>query len=152
MSGRADIKAWQKKVADNNRLLQRPRYMMTILPEFMQADAKSAFVKNHPVPPFEKEPWKAMPREDQWKYYEGAYEKSLTLIDDLNASLVELDKMVYCSEYCTEGGLSMDDIDLWSRLRSVSIVKGVKWPEKLGKYMRYFEAVGDVPLYDSMAC
>jgi glutaredoxin 2 len=41
------------------------------------------------------------------------------MIDDLNASLVELDKLVHCHECCTEGGLSLDDIDLWSILRSV---------------------------------
>ena len=32
MSDRKDINAWQKKVADTNRILQRPRYMMTCLP------------------------------------------------------------------------------------------------------------------------
>jgi Glutaredoxin 2, C terminal domain len=50
------------------------------------------------------------------------------------------------------GGLSYDDIDLFSRLRSVTIVKGVKWPTKLAAYMQYFSVKGDVPLYDSMAC
>jgi glutaredoxin 2 len=51
MSGREDIKAWQAKVADTNRFLQRPRYMMSsILPEFQQVEGKNAFVKNHPVP------------------------------------------------------------------------------------------------------
>ena len=152
MSGRKDINDWQKKVADTNRILQRPRYMMTALPEFQQQDAKNAFVKNHPVPPFEKDPWKALPKEEQWGHYCAAYVQSLGKIDELNASLIELDKLVYSTEYCTEGGLSMDDIDLWSRLRSISIVKGVKWPEKLGKYMKHFEVLGDVPLYDSMAC
>jgi glutaredoxin 2 len=29
---------------------------------------------------------------------------------------------------------------------------GVVWPEKLRKYMDYFAAAGDVPMYDSMAC
>jgi glutaredoxin 2 len=50
------------------------------------------------------------------------------------------------------GGLSYDDIDLFSRLRSITIVKGVKWPSKLAGYMNYFSVKGDVPLYDSMAC
>ena len=180
MSGREDIKAWQAKVAETNRILQRPRYMMTILPEFQQVDGKNAFVKNHPVPvrvctllhaapllcahssphppcctcfqPFEKDAWKKMPAAEQWKEFEKSYEKSLSLIGELNQSLVELDKLVHCDEYCSPGGLSLDDIDLWSRLRSVSLVKGVVWPKKLGAYMRHFEVTGDVPLYDSMAC
>ena len=51
--------------------------MMSMLPEFQTADGKNAFVKNHPVPPFEKPEWKAMPAADQWKHYEDAYQTSL---------------------------------------------------------------------------
>lgn len=36
------------------RCLTRPRYMKTCLPEFMQRDGKDAFVKKHPLPPYEK--------------------------------------------------------------------------------------------------
>ena len=36
MSDRKDIKEWRSKVADTTRIFQRPRYMMTILPEFIQ--------------------------------------------------------------------------------------------------------------------
>lgn len=78
--------------------------MMTILPEFQQVEGKNAFVKNHPVPPFEKDVWKkTMTPAEQWGHYESAYVKSLGLIDELNASLVELDALVFCPEYCTEG-------------------------------------------------
>ena len=31
--------------------------------------------------------------------------------------------MIYSKEFCSEGGFSYDDIDLWSRLRSISLVK-----------------------------
>jgi glutaredoxin 2 len=48
--------------------------------------------------------------------------------------------------------MSIDDIDLFSRLRSQTIIKGVVWPEKLRKYMDYYSVAGDVPLYDSVAC
>jgi hypothetical protein len=33
--------------------------MMSLCPEFHQMEGKNAFVKNHPVPPFEKDVWKA---------------------------------------------------------------------------------------------
>jgi glutaredoxin 2 len=39
-SGRVDIKAWMKTVADANRVLQRPRYMLTMLPEFANFDGR----------------------------------------------------------------------------------------------------------------
>lgn len=77
---------------------------MTILPEFQQVEGKNAFVKNHPVPPFEKDVWKkTLTPIEQWGHYEAAYTKSLGLIDELNASLVELDSLVHCPEFCTEG-------------------------------------------------
>lgn len=151
MSGRADIKNWQNAYADANRLLQRPRYMRTVLPEFMQQDAKDAFVKNHPVPPFGKDEWKALTKAEQWAQFEKAYVGSGELIEDVNEGLIELDKMIYSKDYCTEGGLSLDDIDLWSRLRSLTLVKGVVWPAKLRAYMDHFSVAGDVPLYDMLA-
>ena len=74
-----------------------------------------------------------------------------SLIEDLNSKLIELDDIIYCEHYCSEGGISMDDVDLWSRLRSITIVKGVRWPAKLRSYMDNLSALGDVPLYDEMA-
>lgn len=34
--------------------------------------------------------------------------------DSTNEALKELDALIYSTEYCTEGGLSYDDIDLWA--------------------------------------
>eukprot|EP00607_Mallomonas_marina_P001603 CAMPEP_0182430962 /NCGR_PEP_ID=MMETSP1167-20130531/45227_1 /TAXON_ID=2988 /ORGANISM="Mallomonas Sp, Strain CCMP3275" /LENGTH=250 /DNA_ID=CAMNT_0024616739 /DNA_START=1 /DNA_END=753 /DNA_ORIENTATION=- len=151
LSSRTDIKAWQKSVATPNRILNRPRYMKTALPEFMQQDGKDAFVRNHALPPYEKAEWKALSMADQWALYDKAYEESFALIDEASESLKELEPMLYSSEYCTEGGVSYDDIDLFSRLRSLTLVKGLVWPEKLRAYMEHFSKMGDVPLLDSMA-
>lgn len=151
-SDRKDIKDWQKSVADNNRVLQRPRYMRTILPEFQQYEGKNAFVMNHPLPPFEKPEWKAMTGEDRWSRYNKAYEQSFQLIEGSSKALADLDKLIFCEDYCTEGGLSMDDVDLWSRMRSATMIKGVQWPLKLRAYLDNLAAKADVPLYDSIAC
>ena len=144
-SGRKDIKAWQKSVQTLLRTLQRPRYVATgLLPEFQQLDGRHAFIKNHQLPPFEKLEWKGdgsdenpgMDMDEKLKLYAEAMAKDPTpFLEDLNAKLIELDDMVFSEHHCSEGGLSMDDIDLWSRLRSISIVKGVQWPEKLRSYM-----------------
>jgi glutaredoxin 2 len=151
MSGRADLKNWQSSVADSNRIIIRPRYMMTLLPEFMQTDGKNAFVKNHALPPFEKDDWKKLTMEEQWKIYEDAFVDSSRLIPDLNKSLEELEALIHSPHYCTEGGVSLDDIDLFSRLRSITLVKGIKWPKKVADYMHHFSRTGDIPLYDSIA-
>lgn len=160
-TGRKDIKAWQKSVQTLLRTLQRPRYVATgLLPEFQQIEGRHAFIKNHQLPPYEKPEWKGdgtdenpgMPMDEKLKLYAEAMSKDpAPLLEDLNAKLIELDDMVFSGFHCSEGGLSMDDIDLWSRLRSITIIKGAQWPEKLRAYMDNLSALGDVPMYDEMA-
>ena len=93
----------------------------------------------------------------------------------LAAALLELEPLIFSPEFCTEGGLSYDDIDLWARcghtahtlrarrdppaqhftptrsLRSLTVIKGLVYPPKVRAYLDFFEAKGDVPLYDVMA-
>lgn len=152
-TGRKDIKAWQGSVRDLLRVLQRPRYVATgLMPEFQQLDARHAFIRNHQMPPYEKPDWKLLEEDVQLAGYAEAMAKDpADDIEELNLKLVELDDIVYSEDYCSQGGLSYDDIDLWSRLRSITIIKGVQWPEKLRNYMDNFSELADVPLYDEMA-
>lgn len=156
-STRTDLKEWQKSVQTLLRTLQRPRYVATgLLPEFQQIDGRHAFIKNHQLPPYEKKEWKAedsaLSMDDKLKIYaEAMASDPMPLVEDLNAKLVELDDKIFCEDYCTEGGLSMDDVDLWSRLRSITIIKDVIWPDKLRAYMDNLSVLSDVPLYDAMA-
>ncbi|GMH72941.1 hypothetical protein TrRE_jg9275 [Triparma retinervis] len=155
-TSRTDIKAWQKSVQTLLRTLQRPRYVATgLMPEFQQIDGRHAFIKNHQLPPYEKKEWKegGMSMDSKLELYASAMASDPSAsIASLNAALVELDGMVHCPTHCSDvGGISYDDIDLWSRLRSITIVKGVVWPGKLREYMDNLSAMGDVPLYDEMA-
>ena len=154
-TGRADIKAWQKSVQSLLRTLQRPRYVATgLLPEFQQKDAREAFIMGHQLPPYEKAEWKTgdMTPEEKLKLYADAMASDpASMVEELNAKLVELDDIVVSEHFCSEGGFSYDDIDLWARLRSITIIDGVQWPKKLGKYMENLSELGDVPLYDGMA-
>jgi glutaredoxin 2 len=45
----------------------------------------------------------------------------------------------------------LDDIDLFARLRSITIIRDVDWPPKLRSYMNYLSELADIPLYDDMA-
>lgn len=152
-SDRTDLQAWQSSTRDLLRGLQRPRYVATgLLPEFQQLDARHAFVKNHAMPPYSKDEWKAMPTDEQLLHYADAMARDPAHdIEELNRKLVELDDIVYSEHHCTEGGFSYDDIDLFSRLRSITIIKDVEWPEKLRKYMDNMAELADIPLYDEMA-
>jgi glutaredoxin 2 len=155
-TGRTDLKDWQKSVQTLLRTLQRPRYVATgLLPEFQQLDSRHAFIKNHQLPPYEKAEWKEgeeITMKEKLQIYAEAMDcDPAPLVEVLNAKLVEMDDIVASEHFCTEGGLSLDDVDLWARLRSVTIVKGVVWPKKLRSYMDNLSALADVPLYDEMA-
>lgn len=153
-SGRTDLKEWQNSVKFMLRTLQRPRYVATgLLPEFQQIDSRHAFIANHPLPPFDKPEWREMEdfSEKLSIYAQAMADDPTCMIEELNAKLVELDDMVYCDMYCTEGGLSLDDIDLWARLRSISIIADVAWPSGLRRYMDNLSELADVAMYDGIA-
>mmetsp|Transcript_44672 Transcript_44672/g.100855 ORF Transcript_44672/g.100855 Transcript_44672/m.100855 type:complete len:281 (-) Transcript_44672:393-1235(-) len=150
-SGRKDLKAWQKGLQETLRCLTRPRYMQTALPEFMQQDGKDYFVKGHQIPPYEKADWKSsLSMDEQWGLYNQALAETDKYLPDLNKGLAELEGLIFSEEFCTEGGLSYDDIDLWSRLRSITLVKGAVFPPKVTAYLKNLEKAGDVPLYFNM--
>ena len=154
-TGRSDLKAWQKSVRDLLRVLQRPRYVATgLLPEFQQVDGRNAFIQNHPLPGYEKADWKAMPLADCQALYNEAMGKDPSeALQTLNAKLIELDDMIFSSTTCSDTNNlpSYDDIDLFARLRSITLLQGVVWPQKLRAYMDYMSITADVPLYDAMA-
>jgi len=152
MSDRTDLKAWQKSVQTPLRLLQRPRYVKSYLPEFATKASKSAFVKNHQLPPHEKPDWKSdkFTMDQRWALYNDDGNDA-ALIAEVNQKLKDLEPLICCKDCCTEGGLSLDDIDLFSRLRSLTIVKGLVFPPKVRAYLDNFADKGDCQLYDAIA-
>eukprot|EP00968_Pinguiococcus_pyrenoidosus_P010834 scaffold870_cov268-Pinguiococcus_pyrenoidosus.AAC.36 len=151
-SGRTDLKEWQSKHQNLWRILQRPRYVhsQSVLPEFQQQDARDYFKRGHFVPldGHDKASFKALSKEEIDAYFDraiamtaesipkvlreegrcpkgvqGATEARTTL--QANEALRELDALIHSEECASPGGISYDDVDLWARLRSVSIVKGV---------------------------
>ena len=154
-TGREDLKAWQSSVQDLLRGLQRPRYVATgLIPEFQQLDGRHAFIKNHQLVGYSKDEWKKgdMPLEEKLKLYAEAMARDpASDIEEVNRKLVELDDMIYSVHHCSPGGVSLDDIDLFARLRSITIIRDVDWPTKLRTYMDNMSELADIPLYDAMA-
>jgi len=154
-SGRKDLSAWQEKHSETFRLLQRPRYVATgILPEFAFSSARDAYVKNHPVGDFTKADWKDDSKcspEFRWGEYRKAMQRTAELLPVANDAIKELDQLIFAPEHCTEGGLSYDDIDLFGRLRSVTIIKDLVLTEKVAAYLDYMSRKCDIPLYDPVA-
>jgi glutaredoxin 2 len=132
-SGRTDISAWVSAHAMTVRRLTRPRVVAAPLPEFVFADARDAFVRNHPLP-------------DPSSYEENLAD-SPRLVADLQSHMAALDDAIHCAEHCTPGGLSFDDIDLFPRLRTLTLVKGLVLPPKTLAYLRHHSAMSEVGLY-----
>jgi glutaredoxin 2 len=120
--------------------------------EFAHFSSRNAFIRNHPLAPLTAPAWLELSDAERWEVYDCTYSDSLSQIRRSGEALRELEKLLYCEEYCTEGGLSYDDIDLWSRLRGVTLVKGLEIPPKVGAYLDNLSVRGDVPLLYSMAC
>lgn len=154
LTNRADLKAWQKSVQEPLRKLQRPRYVKTVLPEFASASARETFVKNHQLPPFEKSEWKSesLTMEKRWELYNSVMDETDALVAEVNQRLKLLEPLIHCETCVTpDVGLSLDDVDLFSRLRSITLVKGIVFPPKVRAYLDYFSEQGDIPLYDAIA-
>lgn len=152
-TARTDLKEWQASTRDLLRVLQRPRYVATgLMPEFQQLDGRHAFIKNHPMPPYSKEDWKEIGMAEKLAVYAEAMARDPAGdIEELNRKLVELNDIIHCEHHCSPGGMSYDDIDLFSRLRSITIIRDVKWPTKLRQYMNNMSELADIPMYDEMA-
>jgi len=136
-SGRSDISDWFAANALTIKRLQNPRIVGAYLPEYATADARASYITRHSLP----EP----------SDYAENLEKSAEYAKVLQDRLPELDACIFSAECATEGGLSVDDIDLFPRLRLLSLVKDLVWPEKLRKYMEYHSNLSDVALYTVFA-
>lgn len=151
-SGRKDLAEWLDQFADTGRRLQRSRYVKTVLPEFALEDGKDAYRRNHPLASYEKDVWLTLTNAERKALYEKSYEtEAQEYISIAEKQLEKLSNLIFSSNYCTEGGFSHDDIDLWSRLRSITLVKGLKIPEKVKDYLIHLSDEADIPLYFPIA-
>ena len=136
-AGRTDIDTWLKENKELMRKITRPRDALALYPEFATRAARATWVQNHPL---------------SGASFEEALKSSDELIKELSeVQLPKLSEMIHSEMSVNEGGLSYDDITLWPTLRRLTIVKGLKWPEKLRDYVENLADVCDVPLLEGMA-
>lgn len=136
-AGRTDIEGWLRENKDLMRKITRPRDALALYPEFATRAARATWVQNHPLSD---------------SSFEDALKSSDKLLKELSeVQLPKLSEMIHSEMSVNEGGLSYDDITLWPTLRRLTIVKGLKWPEKLHNYLLYMADVCDVPILEGMA-
>lgn len=136
-SGRTDIKDWFAALDVPIRRLVKPRASRAQLPEFCTRDGREAFERFHVMP-------------DPKPYTENIA-MSKGLIAEVQPKMQALDDLIFSPEYCTEGGLSLDDADLFPQLRALTFVKDLVIPEKMLAYVTHHSVVSEVSLLHAYA-
>lgn len=158
-SERPDVDAWIKKLSGPMRNLGRPRYIRSaVLPEFRSQSARQRFVVTHPLPDpatgetLGKADWAALPKDTRDAIYEHYWKKSPELLAELNKALQSVeDGIIAADGHVSPHGLSFDDIKFYSRLRGLTMIKGVELPPSLQRYLDTMSEITDMPLMTQMA-
>eukprot|EP00929_Paragymnodinium_shiwhaense_P089429 TRINITY_DN49573_c0_g1_i1.p1 TRINITY_DN49573_c0_g1~~TRINITY_DN49573_c0_g1_i1.p1 ORF type:complete len:307 (-),score=44.51 TRINITY_DN49573_c0_g1_i1:24-869(-) len=155
---RPDVDAWVKTLSVPMRNLGRPRYIRSsMLPEFRSRSARERFVTTHPLPDSDtgatlsKAEWAELPKEVRDARYEGFWKDSARQLQQLNDALKGVDGLIASDKHVSPHGVSWDDIVFFSRLRGLTLIKGVQLPGELEAYLESMSEQTDVPLLTQMA-
>ncbi len=112
--------------------LAMPRWVQADLDEFKTSGAKNYFTKKKEayIGPFKEH-----------------MSKTKIYIEQANAHLLKLELLLNESSFYIKDEPSLNDIDLFATLRSLSIVKGLVYPKKVLSYMKRQEELSQVPLH-----
>jgi glutaredoxin 2 len=134
-ANRPEIKQWIKDTADVFRLLYHPRFHAAPFAEFAMLESREYYrvKKEKTIGPFD-----------------AALAKTPELVAEANKFLEQLVDMFH-SNHSVNEQLSYDDIDLFGRLRGLTLVRDLEWPAKLREYIDYMAEKADIPLLDNMA-
>ncbi|MBD1557728.1 glutaredoxin 2 [Vibrio sp. S9_S30] len=112
-----------------------PRWLMIELPEYGSEAANAWFTKN-------KSAMIGMS-------FEEAFSKTNEYLTQMNALLEKLDWLTLPSERANT--ISYDDVNLYPHLRNLTVVKGIRFPERVRQYIDEVTALTKIRLFDSVA-
>ncbi len=121
---RPEIAAWADQVVAKTAPLTMPRYPLLGLPEFATVAALDHY---------------NLRKRKAFGDFVELRANTRRYISDLMPSLEELDRLIE-TPLAVNGALSFDDIRVLPLLRSVAVVKGLRFP---GKVRNYFESMMD---------
>ncbi|KAL4087952.1 hypothetical protein PRIC1_012383 [Phytophthora ramorum] len=134
-ANRPEIKQWIKDSADVFRQLYHPRFHAAPFAEFAMLESREYYRKK---------------KEKTIGPFDEALAKTPELVTQANTFLEQLAVMFHSSHSVNET-LSYDDIDLFGRLRGLTLVRDLEWPPKLREYIDHMAEKADIPLLDNMA-
>lgn len=134
-ANREDLTEWLKKVNVLFKKLLYPRWITSPVGEFQTQSAIDYFVNK---------------KTKELGSFDDALANSDALIKELEAELILLGSMLHSEKHVNEQ-LSVDDIDLFGRLRGITIIKGLVIPDKVRAYIDYFSTASGVSTFDDVA-
>ncbi|MFT8972899.1 MAG: glutaredoxin 2 [Zymomonas mobilis] len=112
-----------------------PRAVMAPLPEFATQAARRYFIRR---------------KEGEVGSFDQCIKETPRLIQRYEDSLEQLEPLIQSPE-AVNGQLSTDDIHLFAQLRSLSLVKGVRYPDKVDRYRHQMADMTGIFLFDAIA-
>lgn len=130
------LKAWLDKNSQLVYKLAMPRWVQAPLEEFKTQGARDYFQKKKEA-------------------YLGSFEKCLKetkeLVEKMKEELEKLEALLKKEQSFFSESLSLNDFHLFAFLRSLSIVKGLTFPEKTKRYTEELSNKSQIPLHHSIA-
>lgn len=129
------IEAWMEEATKVIYPLAIPRWASADFEEFRQDAARKYFVSK---------------KEAVFGPFPRLLEQTETMVTEINAKL-EILEVLFSQQEKETGRFSLTDIRLFPLLRSLSIVKGIKWPQKIDAWRREMALRSQVNLNDDIA-
>ncbi|CEG47587.1 family glutaredoxin [Plasmopara halstedii] len=134
-SNRPELTKWIENSANVFRMLYHPRFHAAPLAEFARIESREYY---------------RMKKEKTIGSFQDALDNTPELVKQANTFLAQLAPMFHSDRSFNET-LSYDDINLFGRLRGLTLVRDLEWPPKLREYIDYMAEKADIPLLDNMA-
>ncbi|MGH1469006.1 MAG: glutaredoxin 2 [Bdellovibrionales bacterium] len=130
------LEAWLSEARSYLYPLAMPRWVKSDLEEFETPGAIEYFKKK---------------KEDYIGPFSEHLEKTSSYLKEANTHLLKLNDLLSDTSFYSGESASINDIHLYPTLRSLSIVEGISYPEKVMSYMKKQEELTRVPLHLDIA-
>ena len=128
--------SWLNKNSSLCYELAMPRWVQAPLGEFKTKKARDYFQKKKAA---------------YIGSFEDCWDRTKTLIEEMEGELKDLESFFEKKQIFFSSVLSLNDFHLFAFLRSLSIVKGLFFPEKVRYYSENISKKANIPLHHSMA-
>ena len=126
---------WYQATSELIRKLLFPRWVASPLPEFETDSARAYFTRK---------------KTETIGDFGEALANTPTLKTEMELALDKLEPLIQ-SPHAVRGVLSYEDIDLFGKLRGLTLIKDLRIPTGVRAYIDTMAKAGKVPLYDELA-